>query len=142
MKITYIGTSQDLNGVFIGNWFATRIGKPITPPYTAIGWGINGNLIAGVLFNDYTGSQIEAHIYGSGKITRRAIRRVFNYVFNELNCNVLRAKPEAKNEKLIELLPRLGFSFEAVLGKYYGPLKENDAIVFKLEREQAKKWLA
>ena len=38
------------------------------------------------------------------------------------------------------LFPRLGFEFEGVLKRFYGPLKGDDAFVYRLDRKAAERW--
>ena len=42
---------------------------------------------------------------------------------------------------LKEILPRLGFTYEATLSQYYGPGIKNDALMYVLTKEHAKKWM-
>lgn len=141
MRVIYSSPS-DLNAEAIGNWFAAQTKSPVHPPFAAIGWADDEKLIGAALFNDYNGSNIEIHICTTDKqMTRQMIRDVFDYVFVRSNCNRLTAKPHRKNKAVREIAERLGFVFEAALKNYYGPGRGNDAMVYRLDRSAAERWL-
>lgn len=141
MNVIY-GSPSDLNAEAIGNWFAAQTKNPVCPPFSAIGWADDEKLIGAALFNDYNGSNIEIHICATDKqMTRKMIRDVFEYVFVRANCRRLTAKPYRKNKSIREIAQRLGFVYEATLKNYYGPGKGNDALVYRLDRATAERWL-
>lgn len=139
------GNSNDDSGRVIGAWHHHQTNEYFAPPYSAIAWlDKDGKIIFSAIFNDYHGpeSSIEFHICGKLNIFKRGIyRKILDYSFNELECTVLRAKPRRSHKIVIQSLPRLGFTLEAELESYYGASPDNDALVFKLKREQASDWL-
>jgi len=101
------------------------------------GIGLHGAAI----FNGWNGSNIDITIVGPGCLTRGNIRAAYTYVFDQLRANRLTARSARNNKRMLRLLPRLGFTWESVAKRYYGPEKRNDAIVFALFRENAEKWM-
>lgn len=134
-------SSQEPIGVQLGKEFSLKIGRMIVPPFHVIGFIRNKALEAIFLFNDYTGSNIEIHAWAPGTITRLKWRFILNYVFNELKCNRLSVKFMPTDTRLKKILPRLGFVYEANLRYYYGPSRDNDALVYYVDCEQAGKWI-
>jgi len=133
------GNSEDDIGKWLANFYKENTGLKLYMPYSAIGAHDNFNLIGVAIFTDYNGSNIELHGYGPGCFTRKSIKYLFNYVFNELGCNILRARPSIKNKKAIRMLCKLGFKIECKLDDYID--KNEDAIMYKYKRSWAKRWI-
>lgn len=140
---TVYGNYEDSIGMMLAGHFVKKTGYPITGPYLAMGWIQDGKLIGLAIFNDYTGSNMEIHIHGPGAMTRRSLREAYNFVFNINGCHRLTAKVYTHNQKLLQVLERIGFVYEFTQEKYY---KENDgtitdAAVYKLTRENVPEWI-
>lgn len=143
MIYTVYGRYDDSIGQMLAGHFVKNTGYPVTGPYMSMGWIKDGVLIGEAIFNDYTGSNIEIHIYGPGAMTRRALREAYNFAFNMNGCHRMTAKPFKHNKKLLQVLERIGFVYEFTQEKYY---KENDgsitdALVYKLTRENIPDWI-
>lgn len=132
---TISGTHESAVGMYIAHSWAKNVDSPLVPPYSAIGWVKNNKLVAQAIFMDYRGSNIEIHIYGPGFFTRQGLRDAFNYVFVQLKCNRLTARLKGDDNKLLNLLPRLGFEYEGVSKQYYGdadaPIDSHNYVLFK-----------
>lgn len=133
------GDSEDDNGKFVGRFWENSTGIKLSAPYSVIGIVKNTKLEGMVLFDDYTYSSIEVHYSGNKCLSRSVIRYVLGYVFNQLNCNVLRIRPHSRNEESIDLVKRLGFEYEGILDKYYS--LDDHGVMYKMYREQANKWI-
>lgn len=144
MLYTVYGTHQDTIGIMLAGHFAKNSGQgyPVSPPFSAIGW-INGKGIVGqCIFNDYTGADVEIHLYLPGYINRKTITDVYNYVFNILGCVRLTAKPSTRHNKLLEVLERMGFVYEFTQKDHYKVGDELlDAVVYKLTKDTIPKWI-
>ncbi len=126
----------------VADWVGKKLSKPFVPPFTAIGWIDQfGALKAGAVFNDYNGSNIEVTIYGPKVMTRGMLRQGFYYAFTQLKANRLTARTERKNKRMRKILHKMGFVFEGVAARYFGPHKRNDALVFRMLRNDAERWL-
>lgn len=125
----------------VARWVGEKLQKVLHPPYTAIGWiDGDGTLRAGAVFNGWNGSNVEVTIYGPRSFGKDAIRTVFAYAFNQLKANRLTATTERQNKIMRRILPRMGFVFESVQPKFYGPHKRNDGIVFRMLRAECR-WI-
>ena len=140
MKILQ-GASYNTDGVGIGLFFSEKLGRAMVPPFQALAFSYDDKIKAAFLFNDYTIGNIEIHIWAPGAISRLKWRYILNYVFNQLKCSRLTAKFEPTNDTLKKILPRLGFEYEATLKHYYGPRDEQSALVYRVDRNQAAKWI-
>lgn len=134
------GSSEDINGQIVAKWFEEKTKNKTYAPYSAIGF-YKEKLEAAVIFTDYNGANIEIHIYGPKCLTRYTISVCLDYVFNQLKCVRLTAKPRRENKYLLKILSKFGLEYEATLKQYYGETRGKDAIVYRLTKEKAKKWI-
>ena len=141
MQIIYGVSSNDI-GQEIGGWFSEKQNKPVYPPYSNIMWVKDQKPVGAVLFNDYTGSSIEVHFHLPGLLNREVSGTVARYVFDQSRCNTLIGRIHRKNKKLLGVINRLGFKYLTVIPKYFGPEKENDAIMYYTNKEMFyNKWV-
>jgi len=124
----------------VAAWVGDRIGDLISPPYVSIGAEREGQLCAGVVFNGWNGANIDISLASDGQLTRGAIRGIYHYVFEQSKATRATAHTRRSNKVMRRMLPRLGFEFEALLRQYYGPTKGDDAFVFVLFPENARKF--
>lgn len=126
----------------IAEWVSLHLGQPIVRPFTAIGATRDGvSLCAGVVFNGWNGSNVDLTIYGPGCLTRGNLAAVFHYVFVQLKANRATAMTRRSNKIVQRMLPRLGFVFEGVAKRWFGPTKADDAMIFALFPAAAEKWM-
>jgi len=102
----------------------------IYPPFTAMGVERNGEIIAGVVFNCYTGNDIAVTVAG-GPFTRGFIAAVGQYVFEQIGC--LRMSITTEQPSVIEIAHRLGAQTEGLKRNHFG--KGRDGTVLGLLRE-------
>lgn len=134
------GTHDSVEGRTIAEWFGQIVGKPQFGPYQALGWKADDGLRSALLFNDYNGSNIELHLVG--ELRRPILRTAMRYCFRQLNVLRITAKPCRSAIPMRETLLRIGFEKEAELKHYYGTSSDDDAIVYRLDRHKAEKWMA
>jgi len=124
----------------VTQWAAVRLGRGIVPPATTLGWiGNEGVLTAVALFHDYyRGGNIDLCMVADRPFAKTFIKSIFGYVFNQLGCARMTARPPASNVSACEQLKRAGFRPEANCKAYYGT---EDAVQFRILRDDARKWL-
>lgn len=137
------GTDKDSIGMMIAGEFIKNTGYPITGGYSAMGFVKDNKLIGQAIFDNYTGANIDIHLYAPGCFNRQIIKSVYQYVFNFKKVERVSAKPFHTNQKLLQLLPRLGFVYEFTQERYF---KEDsgdifDAVNFKLTRNNVPDWV-
>lgn len=140
---TIYGKHTDSVGIMLGGYFTQNTGYPITGPFSAMGFVRQGDLLGQAIFNDYTGSNIEIHLFAPKCFTRPIITSVYKYVFDFMKCKRLTAKPSTRNENLYQLLERIGFEYEFTQKDYYKDTDGAilDAIVYKLTRDKVPDWV-
>lgn len=134
------GTHEDELGQTIANWHSQQLKRPVTPPYCAMGFVNDNKPVASAIFNGYTGSAIEIHFFGPNQLNKSVIKAIGNYVFGQLCCNVAIVKLRRNHPTLKKYLPRIGFKYLCVIPQYFGPSKSEDAILYSITREAAKRW--
>jgi hypothetical protein len=126
----------------IGAWAAERLGLTINPPFVALGIvDASGDLKGALIYHNWNGSDLEVTHYGPNCWTRSVVRAaLWAYPFENVGANRLTARTRRTNRNVRQLLTRLGFVNEAVLKRYYGPARGDDAFVFRLDRAKAERW--
>jgi RimJ/RimL family protein N-acetyltransferase len=103
----------------VAAWVAARAGcsEHAWAEYTTIGLEREGELVGGVVFESFTGTNANIHVAGSGPfwMTRAFLFAVFDYAFNQLKLKRLTGYVEAANERALDFDRKLGFVDEAVL---------------------------
>jgi hypothetical protein len=93
-----------------------------------------------VFFNHYRHGNMEMAMVGD-VVRQDILRRLARYVFGQLGCTRLTARTARSNTRARRMLPRAGFTFEGTNARWYGPERKDDALVFALFSENAKRWL-
>lgn len=102
------------------DYVAQRCQTAFVPPFTAMGIESEGRIVAGVIFNCYTGPDIEVTVASEPKaITRSFIREVGRYVFETTGC--IRMSVTTDQPHVIDLAKRLGGQTEGRKRNLYGP---------------------
>lgn len=115
----------------VAEFVGRTIDSHIFPPFTCMGIERRGKIVAGVVFNCFTGPDVEVTVAGHGW-TRDFLREVGRYVFDQLGC--VRAQITTDQEQVARLAERLGGMREGILRNKYG--KGRDGIVIGvLEQE-------
>ena len=127
----------------VGLWMISKIRDLTDLPggYMAIGVVRDGKIIGGCLYTDYhpceDGGNIQIWTAGEGNwLSRRVIRVMFAYPFEDLGChkiNAIIAKPNKKSRRLCE---GLGFKLEGVSRK--GINAKTDACIYGLLKTEFK----
>lgn len=123
----------------VAAWASARLGTAIVRPYVAIGVGDGSQLRAAMVFNDYTGANIEITVASDPSgWTRAAVREAFAYPFRQAGCRRLTLRTRADNAAVLGIAARLGFRREGVLRDFYDD--GCDAVVFGLLRSECR-WI-
>lgn len=108
-------------------------------PCVSIGIGDADRLLAAVLYTDYTGHSIQLSIAAESVrwCSRRTVKEIFSYPFNDLACLRVTALVASDNTRSISLVERTGWKKEGLLRKGFGDV---DMIVYGMLREECR-WL-
>lgn len=126
--------------VAVAGWVGEKIGAPIPPPYTAIGFlDRDGTLRVGFVFFRYEpNGNLDFTLAATAPLQRGMLRAIGHYVFEQLGCKRLTSRPRASNARQADMLKRAGFVLEARLKDYYA---DDDALQFRLLRRDAMRWM-
>lgn len=122
-------------------WVAERIGGDESFNGVSIGLEENGELIAGVVFDMYTGPGISMHVAaipGKRWMTRDYLYRCFAYPFEQLNCRRITGLVKVDNIEAQKFDEHLGFKREGLLREAYDD--GTDMIVYGMLKSECR-WL-
>lgn len=107
--------------------------------YVCIGIARGGELIAGVVYNDYRGHSIHASIASADPrwASRRTLKAIFAYPFVQLKCGRITTYCGGAMTEVRRFNERLGFTQEGLLRQGFG---DDDCVVFGMLREECK-WI-
>ena len=131
----------ELNNKVHGYQIAAAIPRPYNPDNDFVISRVTpeGNLMGGVIYDDYTGNCIFMHqaSFDSRWLTGNMMWIVFDYPFNKVGVSKVAGTINSKNEELLAFNLRLGFKEEARIKDAY---RDGDLVVLTMERA-ACRWL-
>lgn len=101
----------------------------------AIGWMKDGEIVAGVWYEDFNPQSITTHIAISGALTKRFLSVIFDYPFMQLGVQKIIAPVLEDNADSIRLVTKMGFKEEARLNNVH-PL--GDMLFFVMNKIDCK----
>lgn len=121
----------------VGPWVCERTNDTwIKDRGTVIGKIDNGNIVAGVIYENWNGSSVVCHIAGQGRwADKYYLAVIFDYPFNQIKANKIIAPVCSTNQKSIDMLTHMGFNQEA---KLLGATSKGDLLFFVMNRENCK----
>lgn len=126
----------------VAAWASQQVGIKFVQPLSAFGIVHEGSIRGAAIFNDfYPGGNIELTYIGPGTISRRVLRGLIRYAFDQCGAGRVTAKTRKHNTVARRLLPKAGFTLEGTAKRYYGTAKGDDALIFVLYRDKAMRWL-
>lgn len=117
----------------VARYVGARCGTIIYPPFTCMGIERDGEIIAGVVFNSFTGTDVAVTVAGE-RFTRGFIAAVGEYVFKQMGC--LRMSITTEQPKVIEIAKRLNAQTEGCKRNHFGIGR--DGIVLGILKEDWK----
>ena len=127
--------------VRVRDWVSERIGEDLSDAAVAIGVEEDGELIAGVAYNMYTGAAICMNVAATpGKrwTTKEFMYAFFAYPFVQLNCRRVTGLVRASNEVARKFDEHVGFTQEGVLREAFED--GEDAVLYGMLKSECK-WI-
>lgn len=116
-----------VTGNHVAEYVGAKVGSVIVPPFSTLGIERSGQIVAGVVFNVWTGPDVQMTIAAEpGAITRRFLKRVGHYATNELGC--IRATIETEQPQVVDIALRMGGKIEGVKRDLFGPERDGTVI--------------
>lgn len=125
----------------VAQWVGDLVGENYAAGSAAIGLEQDGELIAGVVFDLYTGPSISMHVAavpGKRWMTKDFLWRCFAYPFLQLQCNRITGLVRADNLVAQKFDEHLGFKREGLLRK--AAADGTDYVLYGMLREECR-WL-
>lgn len=130
---------------WICEWVAKRIpgyeGSDFKP-CSSLGVARDGNLLAGMIFNNFRPKSRDIHFTIAADspkwASREVVSFVFNYVFNQLGCTRMTLIISKKNKRARKLAEGLGFQYEGKLRQGFDGIQ--DAIIYAMLSKECR-WL-
>lgn len=127
----------------VAKWICQRI--PMfeygSTPYTCLGLANPlGGLIAGVIYENYTGIDIRMHVAAEGRrwLTKHFLGECFRYPFVQLGCSRVTGLVPSRNEAAAQFDKHLGFVYEGRLRRMLPD--GDDLLVFGMLKDECR-WL-
>lgn len=119
----------------VARFVGERCSTILHPPFTAIGRERDGLIVAGAVFNCFTGCDIAVTVAGDRHaFSRGFIRAVGDYVFRQAGC--LRLSITTEHPHVISIAHRLAAQTEGTKRNHFG--RGRDGIVLGILREDWK----
>jgi len=101
-------------GSEVGQWVAKRIrGGYFEGRSEAIGLKRDGELVAGVIYENWNHKSIWCHIAIEGRLTPEYLAAIFDYPFNICQVEKIIVPVGSENEESLRLVKKMGFAEEA-----------------------------
>jgi len=125
-----------VQGDAIGHWVAERVqGKYFAAGSQAIGLERNGEIIAGVIYENWNKVSIVCHIAIEGRITKGYLKAIFHYPFEFCKVKKIIVPVCSTHAKSLKLVIKMGFVEEA---RVKDAAPDGDIIFLTLAREKCR----
>jgi hypothetical protein len=122
----------------VGNYVQERVGTKIFPPFTTLGIvNEEGEVMAGIVFNCWTGPDVELTIANDGGLHRQLIKATALYVYNDLKCVRGSITVRKNDQKTYETALKFGFKVEGIKRRGFG---DDDAVIMGMVRDECR-WI-
>lgn len=109
----------------VADFVGENCGVRIYPPFTCMGVERNGDVIGGVVFNCWTGPDIQVTVAGKGW-SAEFLKQVGMYVFDRLRC--ARISIVTERENVVNIALRLGGKIEGISRDQFGEGRDGTMI--------------
>ena len=125
-----------VTGLGVAEWVFQRVGGVSNAHAQGIGWQKDGEIVAGVAYEGFSGSNIFVHQCVEGRVSRNFWWAVTDYPFNQLGCKRITGLVDSINSKALALNKHIGFQVEATLEK--AGKHDSDLVVMVLWKEDCR----
>jgi len=125
-----------VQGADVGHWVAERIaGKYFAEGSQAIGLERDGQIIAGVIYENWNYASIVCHIAIEGRMTKTYLKAIFDYPFNVCKVKKIIVPVSSAHVKSLKLVTKMGFIEEA---RVKDATPDGDIIFLTLAKENCR----
>jgi hypothetical protein len=120
------------NGPVVGHWVAERLNSGFFEDRSrAIGLVKDERIVAGVIFENWNGRSLVAHMVAEGRLTRKFISAIFDYAFNVCDVFKIICPVSSANLKSCRLVENMGFCEE---GRLKDAVPDGDNILYTMTK--------
>lgn len=123
----------------VAAWVAAQVGcsAHAWAGYACLGLEVDGQLVAGVVLETYTGRSANIHVAGVGKywLSRNLLYSIFHFCFNTLKLKRLIGLVAASNAAALAFDQHIGFKYEAILPD---GAQDGDLIILSMRPEDCR----
>lgn len=113
MVIVWGGADQPERNRLLGEWLESRLGYPLAGPFTSMGVIDGDDLIAVVVFHNFSRRrgiiELSAAAATPRWLTRQVLRAMFGYPFTQLGVHTVVLRVSERNERMLRIALRYGF---------------------------------
>ena len=125
-----------VQGADVGHWVAAQVGgKYFEEGSQAIGLEREGEIIAGVIYENFNGVSIVCHIAIEGRMTKRYLKAIFAYPFEFCKVKKIIVPVSSTHVKSLKLVTKMGFIEEA---RVKDATPDGDIIFLTLAKENCR----
>lgn len=125
-----------ISGSEVGHWVASKMGGSFSPETaTAIGLERGGEIVAGVMYENWNGKSITAHMAIDAPITRSFLGAIFKYAYEKCGVGKVILPVSSGNEKSNKFVKNLGFCEEA---RITDAAPDGDVILYTMKKQNCK----
>ena len=118
----------------VGPWVARKIFGPWTGA-PAIGLERGGEIVAGVIYENWNRRSVTCHIAVQGLMTPAYLAAIFHYPFVHLGCDKIIAPVAEGNEESIRFVRKLGFQEEC---RILDAHPDGSLLIFTMTRQECR----
>ncbi len=119
------------------DWVAKRALCYASDDARGIGLSRNGKIIAGVIYTDFNGRNVNVHQAVEGMLSREYLRTIFDYPFNQLKVERVTGIIPEGYSKARRLTEHFGFELETTLQDAH---PSGDLLVYVIRKKDCR-WL-
>lgn len=118
-----------VTGAEVARFASIVLKAQIVPPYETIGVEEDGEIVAGMVFNHWTGADIHVSVAAlKGKLRRALVKAAGAYVFGKLECE--RATLITESKQVFDYGLRLGAADEGLCRNQFGKGRDGYRLAF------------
>lgn len=116
-----------VSGPQVAEYVGQKVGAKVIEPFETLGIEQGGRVVAGVVFNVWTGPDVQMTIAAEpGALSRGFLRRVGRYVTHEMGC--IRGTIETEQAHVADIALRMGGRVEGVKRDLFGEGRDGTVI--------------
>lgn len=120
----------------VGEWVCSHTGGGYHEARSnALGLRKDGEIVAGVVYENWNGRSVVCHIAFIGRLTPAYLAAVFDYPFNVCGVDKIIAPVSSGNSKALRLVSKMGFTEEA---RIHNADTNGDIVFLTMARESCR----